>query len=366
MTSIKKISPYQLAVLLIGSRVFSESVNFPLKNTEYSMQRFGVILVAYSILFIQYIPLIIISKKFGGESPVGLLSGRNKVWAWIGGLIISLSAAISALSALCRMRFYASSTIFGQAPSILLVILPLLVCGLALYKGIQGTARSGVIFFGGFIFFLALISLSLIDKLDFKWLYPAFIEDGSSFASEVLEQIGANSEILYFAALMEHVEDKTQRTVYLYVPIVMLLLEFMFALEILVLGPFIESVSFPYFTVSALSNIVLFQRMDGIDVTVWMLLCIVKIALSVLSVRTIFTRLVSEKAGQAAGFFSLLAVGALTVLFGGSSGFTNVVTKVLTCGIPMFLGGVIVPIIAIVISTKKQKKAGKEKPVENL
>lgn len=363
MTSIKKISPYQLAVLLIASRLFSEAVNFPLKNTEYSMQRFWVILIAYAILFLQYIPLIILSGKYGGESPVGLLSQRSRPWAWTGGIIIAVSVLISAVSALCRLRFYASSTIFGQAPPLLLVLLPLLACGLALYKGIQSTARSGVIFTGVFIFFLALIGISLTEKLDFKWLYPAFIEDGESFVSQVLEQIGANSEILYFAALMEHLEEKPQKAVYIYLPAVTLLLELMFMLEMLVLGPFLESVSFPFFTVSALSNIVLFQRLDGIDVAVWTLMCIVKISLALLSVRTIFTRLVSERAGQAAGFIGLAIVGAMAGFFGGSPKFTDIITKILTCGLPMILGGIIIPIIAAVIAAKKPKK--EESAIEN-
>ncbi|MCM1298994.1 MAG: spore germination protein [Firmicutes bacterium] len=364
MTSIKKISSYQLAVLLIASRLFSEAVNFPLKNTEYSMQRFGVIFIAYIILFIQYIPLIILSKKYSGEGPVGLLSDRSKVLAWIGGVIIAVSVLISALSALCRLRFYASSTIFGQAPPLLLIILPLLACGLALYKGIQGTARSGVIFTGVFIFFLALIGISLVEKLDFKWLYPAFIEDGESFVSQVLEQIGSNSEILYFAALMEHVEKKPQSTVFIYVPVVTVLLELMFMLEMLVLGPFLESVSFPFFTVSALSNIVLFQRLDGIDVAVWTLMCIVKISLALLSIRTVFARLISEKAGQIAGFAGLVIVGALAGFFGGSPSFTDMITKILTCGLPMILGGIIVPTAAIIAAAKKPKKK-EEAVIEN-
>lgn len=353
MTDTKKISLYQLAVLLIASRLFSEAVNFPLKTTEYSMQRFGVILTAYCIIFLLYIPLILLSKKQGGKSPITILWERNKPLAWIGGIIIAASAVISAVSALCRLRFYAASTIFGQAPALLLVLLPLSVCGFALYKGIQGTARSGVIFTGVFIFFLILISISLSDKLDFQWLYPAFIEDGSSFAGEVWEQIGSNSEIFYFAVLMEYVNEKPQKAIYLYVPVVTFLLEFMFLLEMLVLGPFLDSVSFPFFTVSAMSNIVLFQRLDGIDVAVWTLMCIVKITLALISVKIVFARLVSERAGKIMGYAGLVIVGVLSGFWGGDHGFTDMVTKILTCGIPMILGGIIVPLAALVFSRKK-------------
>lgn len=357
MTETKKISLYQLAVLLIASRLFSEAVNFPLKTTEYSMQRFVIIITASLIVFLTYIPLILLSKKREGKGPITLLYERSNPLAWIGGIIIAAASVISAVSALCRLRFYAASTIFGQAPALLLVLLPLSACGFALYKGIQGAARSGAIFTGVFIFFLILISVSLSDKLDFQWLYPAFIEDKDSFAGEVWEQIGSNSEIFYFAALMEFVREKPQRAIYLYVPLVTLILEFMFLLEMLVLGPFLDSVSFPFFTVSAMSNIVLFQRLDGIDVAVWTLMCIVKITLALISVRAIFTRLVSEKAGKIAGYTGLIIVGVLSGFWGGDHGFTHIVTKILTCGIPLILGGVAVPLTGLVLSRKKAKES---------
>lgn len=359
LTSIKKISYVQLAVLFVASRLFSEAMNFPLTDTEYGMQRFTVILTAYVILFIQYIPLIYIAKKYPGESAMSILTDRNKVLGWIYAIVLSVSALISTVSSLCRMKFYASSTIFGQAPDFLLITLPLIVCAFAVWKGIQAAARSGVIFAAVFVGFLILISVSTLNMLDFKWLYPNIIDDMDSFWPEVAEQIGSNSEIIFFAVLSEHVAEKSHRAIYWYVPAVMLILELMYLLETLVLGPFIGSTNFPFFTVSALSNIVLFQRLDGIDVAVWTLMCIVKITLAMLCIRTAFNRLAGEKAGIVSALSGLVIIGAVSMLFGGNSDFVIIVTGILTCGIPMIICGIVFPIIAIITAKLKNVKGAK-------
>ncbi len=259
------------------------------------------------------------------------------------------------------MKFYASSTIFGQAPEYLLIILPLIACAFAVWKGIQATARSGVIFAAVFVGFLILVSISTWDMFNTKWLYPNLIDRKDTFWGEVAEQIGSNSEIIYFSVLAEHISEKSQRTVYWYVPAVMLILELMYLLEILLLGPFVGSANFPFFTVSALSNIVLFQRLDGIDVAVWTLMCIVKISLAMLCVRTTFDRLIGKKAGIIAALACIVITAAASVAFGGSSDFVIAVTAILTCGIPMITCGALFPLIALIMakigSNKKNKGA---------
>lgn len=363
MTSIKKISCVQLAVLLAVSRLFSESVNFPLQNTKYGMQRFLVILVAYVVLFIQYIPMLILSKKYDGESATGLLAERSKALGWISGILVTVSVIIACISSICRMKFYACSTIYGEAPPALIIVLLLLVCAFAVWKGIQATARSGVIFAGIFVAFIVVMWISVWKLIDWKWLYLDFLDDKENFLSQTLEQIGSNSEIIFFTVLSEHVRKDGYKTVLYYVPAILIILELMFLLEITVLGPFLESASFPFFTVSALSNIVLFQRLDGIDVAVWTLMCIIKLTLGFLCIRTVFDRLMGEKAGMIITFLSLASVGIISLIYSSSTEFVKAVTGILTCGIPMIICGIIIPVIALIVGGKNKKtKIIEEKP----
>lgn len=358
MTSIKKISYIQLAVLLSTSRLFSEAVNFPMSSSEFGMQRFAVIITTSVLLFVQYIPLIYLTKKYPGESAASIIINRCRPLGWVYGILISVSVLISALSAVCRHRFYASSTIFGEAPPAILILFLLFACGFGMWKGIQGTARSGVIFAGIFVGFLILMAVSVWGLCEPKWLYPAFIEDGREFVRKVLEQLGSNSEIMFFAVLTEHLEEKAHRSVYWYLPAVTVVLLLMFLLEMLVLGPFLDSATFPFFTVSSLSNIVLFQRLDGIDVAVWTLMCIIKIILALLSIRTVFDRLAGKKAGLIVSFSGLALIAVLSITYGGNTDFVQFITEILTCGIPMIVSGILFPIIAAILAKKTEKKGG--------
>ena len=165
---------------------------------------------------------------------------------------------------------------------------------------------------------------------------------------------------MFFAVLAEHVEEKAHRAIMWYLPVMTVILELMFLLEMLVLGPFLGSANFPFYTVSSLSNIVLFQRLDGIDVAVWTLMCIVKIALALLCIRTVFDRLAGKKAGMIISLSGLVIIGVLAAAYGGSTAFVKTVTRILTIGIPMITTGILFPIITIILAKKIKKKGGEQ------
>lgn len=353
MSGGKKISFYQTGAMLAASRLFCEAMNFPF---EYGMQRFSVILISYIIVFILYIPLMIIGKKYSGESAFGLIRERSGALGVIFGLFISVLMIFTAVFAVNKLSFYSSSTIFGEASSALLIILTLTVCGYSCFKGIQACARSGVIYSFVFIAFIVLICASVWRRYDWQWLYPAFIEEPDKFLYQVMEQVGDNTEIIAFAVLMEHISEKANKTVYFYLPLVFLFAELSFLAETLVLGPYLSSVTFPLFTVSALSDIVLFQRLDGIDATVWTLLCIVKVNLAVLSVKTIFTRLIGKRSGLAAGGISLLLILTISLAFSGSADFAALINGAFATCIPVLVGAVLMPAIALILAGRKKPK----------
>ena len=358
MTDTKKISYKQLAVLMTMSRLFADVVGHDPAGSEYSMQRFTVIVLSCIILFLLYLPLIFLAVKHPGESAMSLIAEKSKGLGWLCGLAIAVTLLISSISSICSMSFYSTGTVFVQASPVLLIILPLLVCAVAAWKGIQGIARSGVIFGAVFVGFLLLISFSVWDRFNWRWLYPAFLEEPELLFGQVLKQVGESSEILIFAVLMEYVGEKTAHAVYWYIPAVMVLQILMLLVEIIVLGPFLSHAAFPFFTISALSDIVLFQRLDGINVAVWMLMCITKITVMLISIRTVFTRLAGEKAGKVSIWAALAVTAAVSVTLGRDTGFTSDLQKIFISCIPLIAGGVLVPVIALVSArTGTGKKA---------
>ena len=358
MTDTKKISYKQLAVLMVMSRLFADVVAHDPAGSDYSMQRFTVIVLSCIILFLLYLPLIFLAAKHPGESAISLIAAKSRGLGWLCGAAVAVTLLISSISSICSMSFYATGTVFVQAPMWLMIMLPLLVCAIAAWKGIQGIARSGVIFGAVFAAFMLLIVISVWKRFDWGWLYPAFLEEPGQLFGQLLRQVGESSEILVFAVLMECVGEKTQRTVYWYIPAVMVLQLLMLLIEVLVLGPFLSAAAFPFFTISALSDIVLFQRLDGINVAVWTLMCITKLTVMLISIKTIFVRLAGEKAGKVSVWPALIITAAASLIFGGDTGFTANMQKILLSCIPLLAGGVLIPAIALIAAKLKKRSGG--------
>lgn len=358
MTNTTKISYKQLAVLLAMSRLFSDVVAHDPAGSDYSMQRFTVIVTSCLVLFLLYLPLIFLASKHPGESAISLIAGKSKGLGWLCGTVIAVTLLISSVSSICSMSFYATGTVFVQASPILMITLPLLVCAVAAWKGVQGIARSGVIFGAVFLGFLLLIAVSIWCRFDWDWLYPAFLEEPKQFIGQVLHQVGESSELLVFAVLMEYVSEKTTHAVYWYIPAVMVLQLLMLLVEMIVLGPFLSHAAFPFFTISALSDIVLFQRLDGINVAVWTLMCITKITVMLISIRTIFIRLAGEKAGKVSVWTALAVIAAVSLIYGSDTEFTAGVQTILLSCIPLLAGGVLVPVIALIAAKMRKKPEG--------
>lgn len=348
MTNARTISYRQLAVLLVLSRLFSDGSDFRAVEIGYSMQRFTVIVVSSVVLFLLYLPLILLARKHPGESVITVTAEKSKVLSWLCGLFIMLALLVNAVSTICSMSLYSSSTVLAEAPMILLVLLPLAAAGMAAWKGIQGAARSGVLFGAVLAAFLLLIIFSVWERFEWEWLYPSFLEEPELFVGQVVRQLGRNSELLAFAVLMEYVDRKAEYTVFWYIPSIMLLMMLKLLLQTIVLGPFLNSDSFPTLTISALSDIVLFQRLDGVNVGVWLLICIVRMAIALLCIRTVFTRLVGEKTGKWSVWVGTAIIALSALLLGVSSSSTLSVDSISSSWIILLAGGVLIPIIALI------------------
>lgn len=326
----EKISFAQLAVLLALSRIFTEGTEFA--GNGYTMERFLVILVSFLITFALFLPLLLLSSK-SENSAFGIIADGNKAAGWIFGIVICVILLAGVLSSVCRICFYTSATVFSEAPVFLLILLPLPVCAYAAAKGVQGLARGGTLIAGLFITFLVFIAISLWGRFDAGWLYVPDKISGN-FWYEVIKHVGRSSELLIFGVLSCFAGKGAKKAVFCYLPAALLLSELMLLAETLVLGPFLNSAAFPFFTISAMSDIVLFQRLDGIDAMAWTLMFIVKAGISLLCIKTVFGQLAGKKAGLWALWISAGITAAFALFLGGSIGLSVMTDRFLVLVIP--------------------------------
>lgn len=366
---MNKIGYFQLAVLLVLSRIFSEAMNFPLESASYGMQRFTVILTAKLILVILYIPILIFISRHPGENMIEYVCRRNKTFGWVAGILLTLSIFATCVLTVCKLEYYTTSTIINEAPAAFLVISLLLTCAYGFYKGIQSISRVATLVAVAFVAFLTLITFSSAKMMNFNFLYPALIDNPDIFLQEVLIELSKNAEILIFPILCGFVRQSSRNSLIGYIIAITVVIEALTLLETVILGPYMTRLNFPLYMISSLTDLIVFQRLDGIDVVVWIMACVVKLTIFTICLQTIFkTLLHSEISGKIAAAINLLLTGVAAIYLTGEKAVLLMLKTWYNTALPMLVG-FIIPLIVVIFmkgeNNGKNKKKRSQSVVES-
>lgn len=351
---MNKIGWGQLGIVLAISRIFAEAANFPSDDINYGMQRFTVIILSYLLLGIILIPIFIAAKRNERD---GFRLAENKLFT-IPLIIYLLLAAVSTMT---RLQFYAASTIFDAAPPWLLILFVSVVCFYSLYKGVAAVARVGVIVGGGFLVLLLTVIIGIFGKIHPEYLYPAITDNSAALFSDVITELSKNTEAVIFAALFLTVRRNSVRSLYLYIPLSLTALITMTFLYNTVLGEYLDTVNFPFYTLASLSDITVFQRLDGIDVVIWVMTAIIKLSLILNGIYFLTeTSFKNRKAAFITSCISLAAISISCFIFSINTNDFVVFSSLMETGIPLITAVFFIPLGTLIYETAKKRKVVKE------
>ncbi len=342
----------QLGIVLALSRIFSEAANFPSDDINYGMQRFIVIIVSYILLAAVLVPIFLWVKKYGEVS----IYGTSRTAAVIAVLYLLLAGIMT----FTRLQFYASSTIFDAAPPWLIIIFAGIVCLYGLFKGLPAVLRTGVIAAAGFALLLITVGIGIAKNIRPDYLYPPVIDNSSAFMSEILSEFSKNAEAVIFGAVCSGVRKEAVKSLYVFLPLSIGALILMTFLYNTVLGEYLDITNFPFYALASLSDISVLQRLDGLDVVIWIMAAVIKLSLIMLSVFSVSLSAFGKR--KTAFIISCSVLGAATL----SSLWFSVNTKdflvfadIMKTGIPLFIAAFLVPLIVLISYERKRKKEAK-------
>ena len=349
---MSRISNRQLVIAFLACRLSSDMITLPAAMVRYGTERFYAILLAKIVLLAVYLPVIFVSLKYKGDSVITAAVRRNKAFGVILGVIMTIIITAVGVQTILSLQKYVTDTLLStiMAWSGITVITAAAVYGAV--KGLSAVTRSAVFAAAVFVLLIVLIAVTMWDKIEMGYLYPAFINDGEYFLKCSLSEISMNSEVLIFAVITDEIRRKPHRTVLYYVPILLVLLEGLNLLYNLILGPYTSEVDYPLYIISSLSDIVIFQRLDGIDAVVWLMCGVIKMALLIYCVGKIYT--VCAKKPRTNRFIMLYGVFliALCLIFGSDKTVYNRLNAVMNSGVHIIIGGILVP-LAVLIAGKR-------------
>ncbi len=349
---MNKIGWGQLGIVLALSRIFAEAANFPSDDINYGMQRFTVILLSYVLLGIVLIPVYYLTKR--ELSPLSCsISGKT------GAVIMIIYLIMASISTTTRLQFYTSSTIFDAAPPWLFILFVSLVCLYGLFKGLPAVVRTGVIVSAFFLLLLGTVIIGVGNKIQPDRLYPAIADRPASLLSDVIAEFSKNGELVIFAVLCSDVRKNAFKSLYVCLPTALAAQLFMTFLYNTVLGEYLNVTSFPFYMLAALSDISLLQRLDGIDVVVWVMSAVIKISLITLSVYSAcFKAFCNRKAARVTAAFALAISAGVSLYYSVNTNDFLGFASILETSLPLLLAGFAVPLCAAVrvfIKSRKEK-----------
>jgi len=352
---MNKIGWGQLGIVLALSRIFTEAANFPSDDINYGMQRFTVIILSYVLLVIALTPVFLLTSR-KDNSRIYLYHSKTAA------IITVIYLIMASISTTTRLQFYTSSTIFDAASPWLLILFVSAVCLYGLFKGTSAVSRAGVIVSAFFLLLLGAVIIGISDEIHTEYLYPAIADRPSQLLGDVVAEFSKNGELVIFAALCSDVRKDAYKSLFVYIPVALTAQLLMTFLYNTVMGEYLNVTSFPFYMLAALSDISLLQRLDGIDVVVWVMSAVIKISLLALSVDRICKNAFRNRlTARIISVLSLVASAGLSIYYSvNTNDFLNF-AEILETALPLIIAGVLVP-MAMTISRYIRKR--KEKKLE--
>lgn len=357
---MNKISFSQLACLFFISRIFAEANSHFAYQSGYGMQRFTVIALSFVLLLVVYIPLIVFVRISGGENVLSCIGKKSRFLSCAVGVLLLLLLLCSTLSTLVHLEYYATSTIFTSAPALLVILLPAVCAVYAIKKGTETAARAGAVVLAAFVVLLVLIIISISSKMNFSYLYPALVDDADTLWGEVLTEFSKNAELPLFAVFCGTVREKPLRCLWVYLPCAFVVTELMNLLYVTVFGRYFNSVVFPFYTLSSFSDIVVLQRLDGIDAVVWTMAAITRLAILAIGADIVLRDGLHIKYSRiTAAVLTALVIPAALYFSRNEPDFVRYIVSVNGTGIPLAAVTLLASVTAGICAARLRKKEEK-------
>ncbi len=351
-----KISNRQLVIAFLVSRLSTEMIVTPGEMIKYGADRYWAIIAAKLVILALYLPVIFLTVRFKGDSAITACIRRNRIFGAAVGIVMAVSLTLVAAQTVMSIQHYVTDTLLNTIWSAAGIAVLIAASAYGAYKGLSAVTRSAVFASAVFALLILLIGVTMWDKADFTYIYPYFIEDGSFFVKCTLSEISSNSEILIFAVLCDKVRSKPHRTVLYYLPILLLLLELVNFIYNLILGPYLSNVEYPLYIISSLSDVVIFQRLDGIDAIVWLMCGLIKTALLIYCAADIFSKVSgSDKKNIFIVVYSLVLFGICLVI-SSNRAYYDYFTNLMNSGIAVFAAGFLLPTAALIFGKGVKRK----------
>ena len=352
-----KISAFQFYVMLFLSRTLT-TVTYISSYTKDVRISDMLVQPVFRILFgiIIMIPVYLLYKKNDNKNLIDIVSKRSQGFSKVISIFYVIAFFYFTVVTIARLDVFTGTVVFPETNVNFMLVFVITFCCYGAYLGFEALGRSSVLSAVLVIPAIVFILFALVNKVDFLNLSPVFYNGVTPVIKTAIDSVVQTVEYVIIAIALPKVTGNIKKGFFVWLLSQTLLMAILFFFAGAVMGNFASTQLFPFHSLASLARFAMFDRLDAIFTSVWIMCAFIKASLLIF----LQTDILSSAFPKCKKTSFLIIISALLIIAnlfiaGEIERFSiidNSVIKIVVTGITV----IIIPIIVLLASKKGRAK----------
>ena len=348
-----KISAFQFYVMLFLSRTLT-TVTYISSYTKDVRLSDMLVQPIFRIIFgsIIMIPVYLLYKKYESKNLIDIANERSGGLSKVLSVFYAIAFFYFTVVTIARLDVFTGTVVFPETNVNFMIIFVIIFCCYGAYLGFEALGRSAVLSAVLVIPAIIFILCALTDKVDLLNLSPVFYNGVTPVVKTAIDSVGQTVEYTIIAIALPRVIGKVKKGFFIWLFLQTLLMAILFFFAGAVMGNFASTQLFPFHTLASLAEFAMFDRLDAIFTSVWIMCAFIKASLLIFLqtelLHKAFPKVHKVKYLVVAGGLSIIANLFVAGEIERFSIIDNSIIKIIITGITALL----IPIIVLFLARK--------------
>ncbi len=349
LTKYPRITTSQAVIMLIVSKMFTLFAYNPMTYSLGAVDTAIGIIISSVINIIIFFPFILINQ----EKEFSLYENTN-VFAKVLMLVLFCFSVFICVECITQFDFFMSSTIYLGVSPIVFIVPTLLISLFICTKGIETIARVSGIIFVGILICVVIVSISLINVLDFSVMDLTILTRKGDLFKYILNNVFNSLELIPIILIVENIKGKIKKGIVWYGVVTGIFFEVVLFFVSAVLGEYRKEISFPFYTLSAIAKNSVTDRFSSLFLVLLIFVSAIRLCLYLYSAGMCLKAAFSKIKNVYCFFISSLIILIFSFVTTSNILYLEDMFKFIGSGI-ILISIIIVSVILKIISSKGEK-----------
>lgn len=361
MVTKGKISAFQFYVMLFLSRTLTTVtyISSYTKNVRLSDMLVQPIF-RISLGIIIMIPIYLLHKKYSDKNLLDVACERSPKLSKGISVFYVIAFFYFTVVTIARLDVFTGTVVFPETNVNFMLVFVIILCCYGAYLGFEALGRSSVLSAVLVIPAITFILCALTDKVDLLNLSPVFYNGVMPVVETAVDSVGQTIEYAMIAIALPKVSGKVTKGFFVWLFSQTLLMAVLFFFAGSVMGNFASTQLFPFHTLASLAEFAMFDRLDAIFTSVWIMCAFIKASLLIFLQADIlhkeFPKLKKVNYLVVIGVFAIIANLIIAGEIERFSVVDSSIIKIIVTGITV----VLIPLVVLIIAKKGRDKKCEE------